>query len=802
MSETSKRAPRLLSGSIIFIGVMVLLGWALDITALKSVSPGLVSMKSNTAVGLVLSGVCLWWYSAHEELSSQKKVLVTTISVTVFLIGTATLFEYLFSYNLGIDELLFKDHDEIGTSDPGRISPISAFNFSLLGVAISFLKHQRHHRVFQSLSLVILLSSFFGFTGYLLNFQNLYTFQNYTDTALHSSVAFMLVSVCIFLIYPDRGVMGIINSQTLGGTLARKLLPIAVLLPMAIAWLRMKGEEEGLYRTEFGVAIFTILTVILLFIVIWMNVLHLFRLDLKRKEVERSLQVKNEELEQTLVIIDEKEKKIRQLFEAAPDAVITIDERGIITNWNHQAEQMFGWKTEEVVGSELAETIIPEQYREAHRKGLKHFLKTGEGPVLNKPIEITAVTREGLEFPVELKISPSETGGRYMFIGFVRDITERKKAEEELKNSGERFMKIFEFSPVAKSMSEIETGKIVRINSAFEKMFKIDREDAIGRTAADLKFISKEKRAEIINTVIQQEGILTKEMKVRRADGEAIDVMASFHLIEFDQTKYMLAALVDITERAKLESELKTKAEALQNANQELESFSYSVSHDLRAPLRAVTGFSNILLEDYGEKLDDEGKRTIDTIVKNTLRMGRLIDDILAFSRLSRQEFSRYPVDMKGVFSETFAELLSNEPPDRKVKFTIDDLENTTGDRAMITQVATNLLSNALKFTRPRELAEIHVGGEIIGNDYVYFVKDNGVGFDERYKDKLFGVFQRLHKDEEFEGTGVGLANVKRIVNRHGGRIWAESQIDQGTAFYFTLPSSKTEQQKTEPAKT
>ncbi len=224
----------------------------------------------------------------------------------------------------------------------------------------------------------------------------------------------------------------------------------------------------------------------------------------------------------------------------------------------------------------------------------------------------------------------------------------------------------------------------------------------------------------------------------------------------------------------------------LQNAGREMEAFSYSVSHDLRAPLRAIDGFSRILEEEYGQKLDAEGKRILGVIRHNTVTMAELIDDLLAFSRLSRQPVDRTDVDMTALARHAYAEA-ARDAGSRNIEFDLHELPPASGDLAMLRQVFANLLSNAVKFTGPRAVARIEVGCTEEGDGCVYYVKDNGVGFDDRYAGKLFGVFQRLHLASEFDGTGVGLAIVQRVVQRHGGRVWAESVAGSGATFYFTL---------------
>lgn len=243
-------------------------------------------------------------------------------------------------------------------------------------------------------------------------------------------------------------------------------------------------------------------------------------------------------------------------------------------------------------------------------------------------------------------------------------------------------------------------------------------------------------------------------------------------------------------ERKQAERRLKENTAQIVAVNKELESFSYSVSHDLRAPLRAIDGFSRALLEEHSKHLDPEGQRLLGMIRTGTKQMGRLIDDLLVFSRISRKVLEKSNVEMTGLARAVMYELLQLEP-DRSVEVTIDHLAAAQGDHALMRQVFTNLISNALKFTRQQPKPAVEIGWYRDGNEDIYSVRDNGVGFDMRYVNTLFGIFQRLHRAEEFEGTGAGLAIVQRIIHRHGGRIWAEGKVNEGATFYFALPRGR-----------
>ncbi|MEA2527543.1 MAG: hypothetical protein QOF73_4770 [Thermomicrobiales bacterium] len=347
-----------------------------------------------------------------------------------------------------------------------------------------------------------------------------------------------------------------------------------------------------------------------------------------------------------------------------------------------------------------------------------------------------------------------------------------------------------------------EDGRYLDANPAMIALLGYERDDLLGKRMGDLA-IDGPPAAQTRAARLREAGSLRTETTLRHRDGHLVPVELHATSVDLPSGMVYLAVIRDVTERRRAEAAIKRLNEELEErvrartaqltaANQELEAFTYSVSHDLRAPLRGIDGFSRILVEDYGSILPDEAKRFLQIVRDGTVQMGRLVDDLLEFSRLGRQPLQTMTLLPAGIVARVLDDL-HDERAGRQVEVTVGDLPACQADPALLKQVFANLLANAFKYTRGREPARIEVGaleGDRSAREQTYFVKDNGVGFDMAYASKLFGVFQRLHRAEDYEGTGVGLALVQRIVHRHGGQIWAEAEVDRGATFWFTLPAS------------
>jgi PAS domain S-box-containing protein len=368
---------------------------------------------------------------------------------------------------------------------------------------------------------------------------------------------------------------------------------------------------------------------------------------------------------------------------------------------------------------------------------------------------------------------------------------------KQLRESEHRYADLVEGAPDPILILD-RLGHLRSMNPAAEKVSGYQAGELLGKYFATMNVVSTASLAKSLEEfafAIVGRQRPPFELEILRKDGKVLTLEANPRPIkEGGKTTAVQVIFRDVTERKHIEEtirrlneDLKRRNIELSAANSDLEAFGYSVSHDLRAPLRAISGFSKALLEDYSDKLDDQGKKYLGLIDSGAAGMSRLIDDLLTFARLGRKEIDLSEIRMTELAEEVFREL-SQVVVGREIEFRVKHLQTAKGDLAMIRQVLINLISNAIKFTSKNPDALIEMGSRPHGDEIIYFIKDNGVGFDSRYASKLFSVFQRLHTAQEFEGTGVGLAIVKRIIHRHGGRIWAESRIGEGATFYFTLP--------------
>ncbi len=647
------------------IGLVVLLGWSLEWSALKTFAPGWQAMKANTAVCLVLLGIALLVLAPRDPSSSRTRVGIV-LAAFAALVGLLTLLEHAAGRSIGIDQLLFEDPSRIG--DPGRMSVTAAAGVAVLGAALVFLdRPDPTGRLPGILALSTAILSVTVLAGYVFGVPYAVELRGLATVAPHTLVALFALAMGVVAARPEGWLVERLASRGSGGFVARWLLPAGVVVPIVVGALLLAGHRLGHYGTELGLTLMVGTTITLFVALVLAVASRLDRLEQQSRGSEAAARSSREALD--------------SLVAHAPEGIVVVDGAGTIVRANQEAERMFGYEAGALLGRSI-EDLVPERLRSAHAAHRAAYLRAPVTRRMAVGLDLVGQRMDGTTFPADITLGVIETDVPRgpLIAAFVRDVTERVRAEAELRAAHEE----------------------------------------LAARAAELD---------------------------RRVE---------------ERTLY------------------------LKELNAELETFAYSVSHDLRAPLRAMDGFSRILLEEHAGDLSQEARGYLHRVREAAQRMARLIDDLLEFSRLGRAPIRRQTVQTEALVREVVAELVPADNGSARV--VLGELPPCRADPGLLKQVFSNLIDNGLKFTRGREGARIEIGSRLDESGrVVYFVSDNGIGFDMAYAEKVFGVFQRLHRREEFEGTGVGLATVQRIVHRHGGRIWAEAAPMRGATFSFVL---------------
>lgn len=493
-----------------------------------------------------------------------------------------------------------------------------------------------------------------------------------------------------------------------------------------------------------------------------------------------------EELMVAREALDDNRRQLDAVIQSAMDAIITTDAEQRIVIFNAAAEKMFGWSAAEALGQPV-ERFIPPRFRAAHGEHISRFGSTGvTARAMGTLGSIWGLRRNGEEFPVEAAISQVESGGKKLFTVILRDITERQHAEE-------LFRRALESAPSGILMLD-EQSKILLANNEAERLFGYSREEILGQPVemlipARFRHDHPGHREAYHKSPGKRAMGQGRDLYGLRKDGSEFPVEVGLNPIRTAAGIQVLVAVVDITSRKRAEHESERQMEELQRSNAELEQFAYIASHDLQEPLRMVASYTQILAERYRGKLDESANKYIEYAVDGARRMQRLINDLLTYARVTSQAKALQPTDAAEVLASV-TRIMVETIKSRKGDVVCQKLPKVMADEVQLGQVFQNLIDNALKF-HGTHAPRVEIGAEITGKICKFFVADNGIGINSESSGRLFQMFQRLHTREEYEGTGIGLAVSKRIIERHGGRIWFESTPGQGTTFYFTLAVAK-----------
>jgi PAS domain S-box-containing protein len=494
------------------------------------------------------------------------------------------------------------------------------------------------------------------------------------------------------------------------------------------------------------------------------------------------------------------EQRLEAIFRQGPTPIIVTDiERQQVVDMNVAAEQLIGLSSEQARNSSGPSLFVDGQQQAAIRQQL-----LAGGAISSLPARVRNLTTDSIAHVLVSASLVEENGRRYAIYSGV-DVTAEVLAREALRLSEERFSAAFHFSPIGMTITRLDDGTLLEVNAADERTLGYTRAETLGRRTLDNgAWTSPQARQQFVERLGRDGRVLGQEVQMRDKHGALVEALVFAQRIELDGEPCILAATLNVTEQRRqaaeiqalnenLERRVRERTSQLEAANAELEAFTYTVSHDLRSPLRAIDGFTRLLETGLADRLSPDERSLFTRILDNGRNMNRLIDDLLNLSRLGQVQIRRAPVDVSAI-ARDIAQRLSDQEPARVVRWEIAPGLMAECDAGLLRIVLENLLGNAWKFTGRQALARIRLGREPMPHGgHCWYVADDGAGFDMRHAARLFAPFQRMHSAEEFAGTGIGLATVQRIVGRHGGRVWAESEPGKGATFRFTLESGADE---------
>ncbi|MBE2226581.1 MAG: PAS domain S-box protein [Ignavibacteria bacterium] len=748
----------LLTASLSYAGMLF------DITLFKSVLPGLIQMNSVTALNFILlGGILIVIYYDSEVL--KNTLLIRFLSLLIFSFSSLSFITLLLKINISVDNIL-----PLSLRSSSMMSPLAAVLFIFISISLLFI-YSRNKNTVIALQCVFLLSGFYSLIvilGYLYNITAFYSAGTDYPMALNTAILFLLNCTGLLFINKTVGFTSLFTGSGTSAVIARRLIPFIIILPVILGWIRLYGEKQGYYSESTGVAGFVVVVILSFFLFILFTAGKLKKAELIRINYENDL--------------IENEAKLKAILDNSPSAIYLKDLNNRFILVNKTTLQNHGVTENEIIGKTLSDLFPgnPDAVK-GYEANDRKVIESGEALEFEESAELADGTHTYLSQKFPLR---DYNGNIYAMCGVSTDITYRK-------NAADKIVAILEAAPDAVVIVG-KDGIIQVVNKQTEKLFGFKRSELIGQKVeilipAELHSRHGSHRDNFFNDHSVRPMGSGLELFAVKKSGEKFPVEISLSPIENNEEILVSAAIRDISERKAKDEKLKKLNVMLTESNNELESFSYSVSHDLRAPLRHIIGFGEKLRRIAAPKMSDEEQRLLNRITGSADKMGKLIDDLLMFSRVGRTGLSKAETDLNKIVDEFLTEI-SNSEKYADYVFEVKEIPRFYADPLQIKIVLDNLLGNAVKYSGKSEIKKIEVGGFTKDGENIFYVKDSGCGFDMEYKDKLFGVFQRLHRDDEYEGTGIGLATVRRIIMRHGGKVWAESVPGKGSEFCFSLP--------------
>ena len=797
---------------ILLVALVVLSGWILDLGVLKSFAPGRIEMKLPTATAFLLISVAMF----IQLRAPRKRGLAVIFASTALGLAAVSLLEYVIGRSLFVDSLWKSETaGAVETVHPGRMALHTAIAFVATAVAV-ILQHHRGRRARISRHLLIAIVcviTLFVLVAYILSAAQLRGVGATNPMAFSTALGFLLCTIALVAANIDDWPMSLLNHDV-----GRIAFVACLFIPVVFGWLRLRGELVGLYDGREGVALFTVFNIVVLWIVAAWGLTRIRQLDRQRQRTHANLQhvidaqsaIGKAGLDRRHVasLLLEHLQAIAVADGAALALVETADAKYIAASGTASVLDNRTFPIEEsVAGAAIAQNACV-------IAGDGDTVRWNDviGPSIAAPLTYRGINVGAavMTSPVPRALTPEVQAMLQLVLDAGASALMRAEQFEakqtvvdeqwaELQNLQTQFQAFMNNIPAAAYIKDRE-GHYMYANPTLSRFLNSDGPDVLGRTDAELLTPDVAARLrESERSVVMNGQRVAATVQLSDEPDAPHWLLLRFPIPQRNGEPFVGGVAVDISDlkraqeqvarmNEELEERVRDRTEELQMANGDLESFSYSVSHDLRAPVRAIDGYSRILEEDYGKVLDAEGHRLLGVVRRESRRMGLLIDDLLAFSRVGRQRLSHVPIDMRRIIEESLGAIRASRP-DRQIEVTFGELPPAIGDVSAIRQVVVNLLSNAAKYAKPEGPIRIAIDGRTEAGETTYSIRDNGVGFDMKYAGKLFGVFQRLHAQAEFEGTGVGLAIVQRVIAAHGGRVWAEAEVGRGATFNFTLPS-------------